>query len=149
MNKVIRRKNLALILLTLISLIAIPSIISYAGSNNQNDEEGKFAGKSVERGTGKTNHKDGCRPDEQAGNVWIHIPEVIPLPGWITSRDWEGAPCCAHRAGGSVGDIGGDPVYLANQCCNPPDEGPLGVPGNHCLCLMLRGYPVPKAGIPP
>jgi len=145
MNKEMRKKTIVVTLLILISILAIPSIITYAGNNNNNDENGK----SAERGTGKVNHKDRCRPDVQAGNVWIHIPESIPLPGWITSRDWEGAPCCAHRAGGSVSNIGGDPVYLPNQCCNPPDEGPFGVPGNHCLCFMLRGYPVPKAGIPP
>lgn len=76
------RKKTVFTLLMLITLLSNPSIIIYAGNINNNDEKGK----SMERGTGKINHLDGCRPNVQAGNIWVFIPSDLP-PGW--SHVWE------------------------------------------------------------
>ncbi len=117
------------ILLTFITIaiIALPTSIAFAGFNNQNDENN---GKSVERGTGKLNHKDGCNVPAQAGNVAVYIPPENTV--------WWGGPCCK-------GPIFLDGIYFPNQCCNPPDfildEG---VPGNHCLCFFNRGFTGPE-----
>jgi hypothetical protein len=126
------------LIITLILLLMLPTALAFAGNKNQNTEEN---GKSVERGTGKTNGLDGCRPGTMAPNVWIFIPSDLP-PGW--SHTWQGALCCAARSLGIHDYFENEPVYYPNQCCNPPDtEG--GVPGNHCLCFMNRGYPIPNA----
>jgi hypothetical protein len=54
----------------------------------------------------------------------------------LTTEVWQGGPCCFS--------MHNEP----NQCCNPPDMGPVGVPGNHCECFELRGYPFPYAVAP-
>jgi hypothetical protein len=126
---------LAVVLLTM-TLLSIPSFLAFAGHNNQNGDNGS-------QGTGKVNGLDGCRPSEEAGNVWIQIPGM-PIPPFTTGI-WEGGPCCAAYSHGPVGTFEGEPVYMPNQCCNPPDQGPTGVPGNHCVCFMNRGWPIPNA----
>jgi len=140
---------LAIALLLFLSAALLVSA-AIAGSNNQNDENGK----SYERGTGKINGLEGCRPPEQSGNYWVYVPtELLPL-GW--SHEWEGGPCCPSNAPSGIGDN----YPLPNQCCNPPDylpsppapaETPTGEqqPGNHCECFEIRGWPIPKAIPPP
>ena len=113
--------------------------VVFAGHNNQNTVDN---GKSVERGTGKYNELDGCNPDINAPNVWIDIG-FVPPP--ITTSIWQGAPCCAHRAGGSIDVFEGEPVWMPNQCCNPPYYTGEFVPGNHCRCFENRGWPDPNA----
>jgi len=106
-----------------------------AGDNNQNGENGN-------QGTDKVNGKDGCRAG--GGNYWVYIDSE--LPPWILSHEWEGGPCCPSN---EPSEFGPNFYPVPNQCCNPPDNGPTGQPGNHCLCFAMRGYPVPNAGIPP
>ena len=117
--------------------LTLATNVVFAGNKNQNDITN---GKSVERGTGKINHEDGCAPPEQSGNYWVFLPVALP-PGW--ANEWEGGPCCPSNTYLAV-----SAYPLPNQCCNPPDEGPMGVPGNHCLCFQIRGYPIPNA-LPP
>jgi hypothetical protein len=131
-------QNVGAVFVLVIALLVTNSVLVFAGHNNANGNNGQ----SAENGTGQVNHLDGCRPDVQSGNVWIFIPSPLP-PGW--SNVWEGGPCCAAYSTGAVGYENGDPVYLPNQCCNPPDEGDAGVPGNHCVCFMNRGWPIPNA----
>jgi hypothetical protein len=128
------------ILTTIIAIMALALVTStaFAGHYNQNTDEN---GKSVELGTGKSNpevpsgvHIDGCRPPEESGSVWVQI-----LPAFL--GPWEGGLCCASNT--VVGETsGGVPIYAPNQCCNPPQrEGYDLVPGNHCECFGIRGYP--------
>jgi hypothetical protein len=87
------------------------------------------------QGTTIYNELDGCRPNANAdGSVWIQIPGG---PVWL------GGPCCAAYGQGSVGDVAGEPVYMPNQCCNPPYFTGTFVPGNHCECFELRGLTSP------
>ena len=112
-------------------------------------------GKSVERGTGKVNMQQGCAPPTQSGEVLINM-DFLPgeldfinlmladvdagVPYWqIEVEDWWGGPCCASNELAENGNP------LPNQCCNGPDGPPLsGVPGNHCRCFELRGWPIPN-----
>lgn len=111
----------------LLLTLAISVGTVFAGSQNQNGENGT-------QGTAKVNDMDGCRPDVQAGSGYIRI---FPGPGGL----WEGGPCCAAHSTGPVEYVNGNPVYESNECCNPPDSvNPQ--PGNHCECFHLRGYPV-------
>ncbi len=141
-------KKMAILLLLTLSILLLGfsmQLSANAGSNNQNDENGK----SYERGTGKINGLDGCRPPESSGNYWVYVPADLP-PGW--SSEWEGGPCCPSNM---LSEIGNN-YPLPNQCCNPPDympspplppETPSGEqqPGNHCLCFEVRGWPIPNA----
>ncbi len=112
-------------LLATTMMLSIP--VAFAGNKNQNGTNGT-------QGTMIMNGKDGCRPDMQAGSVWVQVvPPFVDGP-------WKGGPCCADRANGPIGEYLGEPLYETNQCCNPPDDINL-QPGNHCLCFHLRGYP--------
>jgi hypothetical protein len=137
--------SITLILIIALSLTLITNTV-FAGNKNQNDETN---GKSVEKGTGKINGQDGCRPDEQSGNFMVYVPTELP-PGW--SNDWEGGPCCPSN----FIDLDYSEYPFPNQCCNAPDYYPEGHPdageetgehhpGNHCLCFALREWPRPPA----
>lgn len=135
-------------------VLSIPVVL--AGYRNQNDITN---GKSVDRGTGKVNGKDGCAPPTQSGDRWVNMGDEeelaninlmlasMPNPDgsyWqINSMDWKGGPCCPSN---TLSDTVNEHP-LPNQCCNAPDMDPpgTGVPGNHCMCFSLRGYPIPIA----
>jgi hypothetical protein len=69
---------------------------------------------------------EGCRA--RGDDVAVFIPGVAT---------WLGGPCCASNME-TAPESG---VYFPNQCCTPPDfVGEPAVPGNHCLCFLLRGY---------
>jgi hypothetical protein len=142
MKKQILRK-LQLILAILI--LAIPVSLAFAGSKNQNGENGI-------QGTDKINNIDGCRPNENAGDVWVYVPSAILDALGFTDpvyHEWKGGPCCTSN---TLSGIGED-YPLSNECCNGPDTVPIpGIPGepapgNHCLCFAIRGYPY--AVLPP
>jgi hypothetical protein len=122
--------SMTLFLIIVLSLSMV-TITVFAGHNNQNTIDN---GKSVERGTGKLNGQDGCRPNIQAGSV--NIDGDFPDFG-NGGEIWAGAYCCASN---HIDEVSGYPT--PNQCCNHPDLGPpgSGVPGNHCLCFELRGF---------
>lgn len=137
------------LLLLLASTLAVSVPFALAGWNNQNDDNGN----SLLQGTGKVNEREGCRPNVQAGSVTVDMgfsPEELAninallasLGLQLTTDEWQGGPCCPSNQ--YDGDSG---LPLPNQCCNPPDMGPpgTGVPGNHCECFELRGYPFPNA----
>jgi len=84
---------------------------------------------------GYGNFVEGCRA--HGGDVWVALygPSEDPVLG---------GPCCRGPVTGSTHNS--EPVYFANQCCNPPDffdpyvPEPLpALPGNHCLCFVMRG----------
>ena len=125
--------------------------VVFAGNQNMNGGHGI-------QGTGKLNGKEGCRPNIQTGNFMVNMdisPEELaainamlastpnPNGSWwqINSIDWMGGPCCPSN------ELAANGNPLPNQCCNGPDMGPpgSGVPGNHCECFELRGYPFPYA----
>ena len=151
------KKNIVLTMLTLLMMttliLSVPAVL--AGNKNQNDDLA-FAGKSVERGTGKVNGIDGCAPPTQSGDEWVYMAiseeeltalNVIFEPD-IISIEWKGGPCCPSNVPSDSFTFLNDHQYpLPNQCCNPPNMGPAGsgVPGNHCVCFELRGYPFPNA----
>ncbi len=139
-----------LVLLLMTTLIfAVPAV--FAGNKNQNDETN---GKSVERGTGKANGLDGCAPPAQSGDRWVYVPSdlldeflaAIGInPPYDFYHEWVGGPCCPSNA---YPDPAVSLYPLPNQCGNPPDYFPAppiesgeAVPGNHCLCFAIRGYP--------
>jgi hypothetical protein len=151
------KKNILLTTLVLLSLttlvLSIPAV--FAGFNNQNDDL-DFAGKSVERGTGKYNGLHGCRPPAESGDDWVYVPSDL-LDGFLLSlgitptpfyHEWLGGPCCPSNM---LSDEGNE-YPLPNQCCNGPDYMPSppfppgvptgeAAPGNHCECFEIRGYP--------
>lgn len=123
-------------------LMIIPTFMVYAGSKNQNGENGS-------QGTGILNGLDGCRAGENSGNYWVYVPsQTLDFYGFTDAyfHEWMGGPCCPSNMNS---DIGND-YPLPNQCCNGPDYLPdfLGgaqtgeqAPGNHCECFEIRGYP--------
>jgi hypothetical protein len=112
-----------MLLLATTMVLSIP--VAFAGDKNQNGDHGT-------QGTMIANDKEGCRPDVQAGSVWVQVvPPFVDGP-------WEGGPCCAARSEGYE-MVNGYQVWEPNQCCNPPDDVRL-QPGNHCECFHLRGY---------
>ena len=132
-----------LVILTIITL-ALPLNVAFAGSKNQNGENGA-------QGTDKINDKEGCRPNENAGNYWVYIPTELIPPEPSFLHEWEGGPCCPSNILSGIGEN----YPLPNECCNGPDHLPpeMGggltgeyAPGNHCLCFAYRGYP--EAAIP-
>jgi hypothetical protein len=140
--------------LLLVATLSLSLPLALAGWNNQNDDSGN----SLLRGTGKVNMQEGCRPNIQAGSITIDMgfsPEELGAinaflgsldpPLYLTTDEWEGGPCCPSNQYDSSSSL-----PLPNQCCNPPDMGPpgTGVPGNHCECFELRGYPFPNAVAP-
>jgi hypothetical protein len=139
----ITKSNAAVLMLIL--LIAAPVFIAFAGSNNQNGENGY-------QGTNKESNQlpdqanvpspaglledllsaphvvDGCRAE--GGDIPIY-EEVLGIV--------DGGPCCK----GPVIEEGepGAGAYEPNQCCNPPDiiyPEIFYTPGNHCLCFLMR-----------
>jgi hypothetical protein len=149
---------LTILVLTLTSILALSVPTVLAGTRNQNanpDSLAYDAGNSIERGTGRINGGEGCRPDVQSGNYTVDMAfgaeELAAINGllagltpplYLTTDEWVGGPCCpSNQIDGASG------LPLPNQCCNPPDMGPpgTGVPGNHCECFELRGYPFPYA----
>jgi hypothetical protein len=117
---------LLIVVIVLVMVLSAPAVL--AGSNNQNGSNGK----SSEMGTNRVNNLDGCRPDVQSGN------RDVFLPGYGIV---DGGPCCPSNIYEFLGEP--IPAPAPNQCCNPPDSEPIpppgGVPGNHCLCFLLRG----------
>jgi hypothetical protein len=148
--------TLTMLVLMLISTLALSVPTILAGTNNQNanpDSPAYDAGNSINLGTGKVNEGEGCRPNVQSDNYTIdmgfsteeraHIDALLASLGLqLTTEEWDGGPCCPSNQ--IDGDSG---LPLPNQCCNPPDMGPpgTGVPGNHCECFELRGFPFPLA----
>lgn len=150
------KKKLIMITLVLTMMLSLPLTLNevFAGNLNQNDDLA-FAGKSVERGTGKANGLDGCAPPTQSGNLWVYVPSDLldaillslpfPLPEPLSYyHEWEGGPCCPSN---TLSELGNE-YPLPNQCCNGPDYFPAppiesgeASPGNHCVCFEIRGYP--------
>jgi hypothetical protein len=138
------KRNLRLIQITsILLLMMIPTFIAYAGSKNQNGENGS-------QGTDKLNGLYGCRAGLNSGNYWVYVPsQTLDGYGFTAAyfHEWEGGPCCPYNMDS---DIGND-YPLPNECCNGPDYLPdfLGgaatgeqAPGNHCECFEIRGYPL-------
>ena len=134
-----KKENLRKLLVILaIIVLALPLNIALAGSKNQNGENGA-------QGTDKINDKEGCRPNENAGNYWVYIPTELIPPEPSFLHEWEGGPCCPSNILSGIGEN----YPLPNECCNGPDHLPFppftptgeSAPGNHCLCFALRGYP--------
>jgi hypothetical protein len=136
MNK---RMLLTMLMLLTIATVAFATPLAFAGRNNQNGDNGK----SLERGTGKVNEQEGCRPDEQSGSYTIDMAFsseerafidglLASLELQLTTEYWAGGPCCPSNQYDSTSGL-----PLPNQCCNPPDMGPVGVPG-WCTWKSLR-----------
>jgi hypothetical protein len=148
-----RKQNiLRLQLLIVIAIIASPISLAFAGSNNQNGENG-YQGTNknsnqlpdqsnvpppaglLEDLFGAPNVVDGCRAE--GGDILIHEEGLGTVYG---------GACCKGPFLYFDGD--GNPVYEPNQCCNPPDiiyPQEMYTPGNHCLCFVMRFDPWPPA----
>jgi hypothetical protein len=130
--------------LILVATLALTVPVVLAGDNNANGDNG-FQGTNkessqlpeesmvpppagfIEDYLGVPQVVEGCRAG--GGNVAIFNPGLGKVYG---------GPCCK---GAFLFYENGEPVYEANQCCNPPDilyPQALYTPGNHCLCFVMR-----------
>jgi hypothetical protein len=139
-----KQNLLKLQLLLVVAIFAVPAYMVFAGSKNQNGENGI-------QGTDRLNGLDGCRPGIQSGNYWVYVPsDVLDGFGFTAPffHEWEGGPCCPSNTLSDVGNL----YPRSNECCNGPDylpsppfdpEIPTGeqAPGNHCICFEIREYP--------
>ena len=130
----------AILILTMITILVLPIPGTFAGSKNQNGENGI-------QGTDKINGKEGCRA--MGGMKAVDLGELFEsIMGY---RYVWGKACCASNILVETVDVEGEDtqVFEPNQCCNGPDfiptpGGPIPsgeyAPGNHCLCFTLNGY---------